>query len=95
MPNGLQSELLSYESSTHGWSSPIVWGDTVFVTSAVSTRPFKQPSPGLYGNEYIAELQAQGLSDEEILKKTQARDNELPSESAEVRYMAGRGRAYR
>jgi outer membrane protein assembly factor BamB len=71
----------------HGWSSPIVWGDTVFVTSAVSTRPFKQPSPGLYGNEYIAELQAQGMSDEEILKKAQARDNELPSESAEVRYM--------
>jgi outer membrane protein assembly factor BamB len=71
----------------HGWSSPIVWGDTVFVTSAVSTRPFKEPSPGLYGNEYIAELMAQGLSDEEILKKTQARDNELPSESADVRYM--------
>src|SRR5919109_3555274 len=42
----------------HGWSSPIVWGDTVFITSAVSSRPFKKPSPGLYGNEYIAELQA-------------------------------------
>src|SRR5262245_15595738 len=25
-----------------GWSSPIVWGDTVFVTSAISSRPFKQ-----------------------------------------------------
>src|SRR4051812_37208316 len=41
----------------HGWSSPIVWGDTVFVTSATSTRPFKQPTPGLYGNEYVAELE--------------------------------------
>ena len=71
----------------HGWSSPIVWGDTVFVTSAVSTKPFKKPTPGLYGNEYIAELSAQGLSDEEILKRTQARDNELSSEASEVRFM--------
>src|SRR3954451_13401759 len=71
----------------HGWSSPIVWGDTVFVTSAISSKPFKQPTPGLYGNEYIAELQAQGLSDEEILRRTQARDSELSSEAAEIRYM--------
>jgi outer membrane protein assembly factor BamB len=71
----------------HGWSSPIVWGDTVVVTSAISSRPFKKPSPGLYGNEYIAELQAQGLSDEEIMRRAQARDNEVPSESADIRYM--------
>src|SRR5687767_1070799 len=71
----------------HGWSSPIVWGDTVFVTSAISSRPFKKPTPGLYGNEYIAEMQAQGLSNEEISKRAQARDNELPSESDEIRYM--------
>jgi hypothetical protein len=32
----------------HGWSSPIVWGDTVFVTSAISSRAFKKPTPGLY-----------------------------------------------
>src|SRR5690349_13768012 len=43
-----------------GWSSPIVVGDTVIVTSAVGSKPFKQPSPGLYGNDYIAELQKQG-----------------------------------
>jgi outer membrane protein assembly factor BamB len=71
----------------HGWSSPIVWGDTVFVTSAIGSKPFKQPTPGLYGNEYIAELQAQGLPDEEIVRRAQARDNEVPSESAEIRYM--------
>ena len=53
----------------HGWSSPIVWGDTVFVTSAISSKPFKKPTPGLYGNEYIAEMQAQGLSNEEISKR--------------------------
>ena len=71
----------------HGWSSPIVWGDTVFVTSGISSRPFKQPTPGLYGNDYIAELSAQGLSDEEILKRVRARDNEAPEESDEIRYM--------
>ena len=71
----------------HGWSSPIVWGDTVFLTSAISSRPFKKPTPGLYGNEYIAEMQAQGLSNAEISKRAQARDNELPSESDEIRYM--------
>ena len=71
----------------HGWSSPIVWGDTIFVTSAVGNKPFKQPTPGLYGNEYIAELQAQGLPDEDILKRAQARDNELSDEAADIRYM--------
>jgi outer membrane protein assembly factor BamB len=70
-----------------GWSSPIVWGDTVFVTSGISGRPFKQPTPGLYGNEYIAELSAQGLSGEEIMRKVRARDNEAPEESDEIRYM--------
>lgn len=71
----------------HGWSSPIVWGDTVFVTSAISSRPFKQPTPGLYGNDYIADMAAQGLSDEEITKRAQARDNELTAEADEIRYM--------
>jgi outer membrane protein assembly factor BamB len=70
----------------YGWSSPIIWGDTVFVTSAIS-KSFKKPTPGLYGNEYIAEMQAQGLPMEEIMKRAQARDNEMPDESDEVRYM--------
>jgi outer membrane protein assembly factor BamB len=70
-----------------GWSSPIVWGDTVFVTSALGTRPFKKPTPGLYGNEYIAELQAQGLPPEEIMKRARARDNESTEEADELRYM--------
>src|SRR6188768_1268643 len=69
----------------NGWSSPIVWGDTVFVTSAISSGAFKKPTPGLYGNEYIAEMAAQGLSDEEIMKRSQARDNELTTEANEIR----------
>src|SRR5215213_3272989 len=71
----------------NGWSSPIVWGDTVYVTSAIGTKPFKQPGAGLFGNDYVAELTAQGVSGEEMLKRLQARDNEMPSESAELRYM--------
>jgi outer membrane protein assembly factor BamB len=71
----------------NGWSSPIVWGDTVFVTSAISSKPFKKPTPGLYGNEYIAELRAQGLSNEEISKRSYERDNESAEEATEVRYV--------
>ena len=56
-----------------GWSSPIVVGNTVIVTSAVSGRPFKKPAPGIYGNDYIAELRAQGLSTTEINARVRAR----------------------
>ena len=74
-----------------GRADPRAWlvvthrlGDTVFVTSAISAKPFKQPTTGLFGNDYIAELQAQGLSGEEIMKRVQARDNELLDEAADV-----------
>ncbi len=71
----------------NGWSSPIVWGDTVYVTSAIGTKGFKQPSTGLFGNDYIAELQAQGIKGAELMKKIQERDNEMPDEASELRYM--------
>ncbi len=71
----------------NGWSSPIVWGDTVYLTSAVGSKAFKQPSTGLYGNDYIAELQSQGITGEEMMKKIQERDNEMPGEASELRYM--------
>ncbi|MBA2306336.1 MAG: PQQ-binding-like beta-propeller repeat protein, partial [Acidobacteria bacterium] len=71
----------------NGWSSPIVWNDTVYVTSAVGTRAFKQPSTGLFGNDYIAELQAQGITGAELQKKLQERDNEMPGEASELQYM--------
>jgi outer membrane protein assembly factor BamB len=70
-----------------GWSSPVVANGTVFVTSAISGRPFKQPSPGIYGNDYIAELRAQGLSSAEINARVRARDNEIPEESGAIKYM--------
>lgn len=70
----------------NGWSSPIVWDGTVYVTSALSDKPFKEPTPGLYGNDYIAELRAQGLSNDEIMTRVRARDNETPEESDAISY---------
>ena len=70
-----------------GWSSPVVYGDRVFVTTAVSPGAFKQPSPGIYGNDYIAELRAQGLPNEEISRRVRARDNEVPDESGELTWL--------
>ena len=64
-----------------GWSSPIVNGDRVFLTAAVTDGPSKKPQAGTsYSNDYIAELQKQGLSEKEIDDKVTARDFELPAE---------------
>src|SRR5687767_1302129 len=72
------------DSPGRGWSSPIVLGDTIYVTSAVSAKSFKAPSTGIFGNDYIADLQKQGLSGEEIMKRLRARDLEGPEESGEI-----------
>jgi outer membrane protein assembly factor BamB len=88
---------LSWSTTTHvawktdvpgrGWSSPIVWGDQVLLTSAISAAGFKQPSPGIYGNDYVAELEKQGLSEPQILDKLRQRDLESPQESGDVDFM--------
>lgn len=65
-----------------GWSSPIVWGDRVFVTAALSAGEFKEPTPGIYGNDYMAELLAQGLPPEEAAAKVRFRDTETSEEAA-------------
>ncbi len=31
-----------------GWSSPVVWGDVIFVTSVIRTTAGEPPRPGLY-----------------------------------------------
>ena len=69
------------------WSSPIVWRDRVFVTTAINKGDFKEPSTGIYGNEYVAELQKQGLPMEEIMNRVNKRDIEKTSEVDEVRYV--------
>ncbi len=64
-----------------GWSSPIVWGGKVFVTSTMSDKAMKKPSLGVdFSNEYVAELQAQGVKGEELMRKVTERENELPDE---------------
>jgi outer membrane protein assembly factor BamB len=71
-----------------GWSSPILWGNTVFVTSAISTGgDYKEPSTGIFGNDYLADLTAQGLSEEEAMERVVARDIELSKETEALRYM--------
>ena len=63
-----------------GWSSPIVWEGKVFLTTATAPD-MKQPSLGVdFSNEYVAELEKQGVSEEEMEKKIYERDMEMPDE---------------
>jgi outer membrane protein assembly factor BamB len=64
-----------------GWSSPIVTGGRVYVTSVTTEGKSKPPQIGTeYSNEYAAELMKQGLSPEQMLERLTARDIELPKE---------------
>src|SRR5215813_1051872 len=58
-----------------GWSSPIVTGGKVYLTSVTTDGKSKPPQTGTeYSNEYAAELQKQGLSLQEIIKRLTERD---------------------
>ena len=71
----------SQEIPGRGWSSPIVTGGKVYVTTVTTEGKSKPPQIGTeYSNEYVAELQKQGLSMEEVIKRVTARDIELPHE---------------
>ena len=64
-----------------GWSSPIVAGRSVFLTTVTTDGTPKQPQVGSdYSNEYIAELSRQGFKGQELLDRLNARDFELPAE---------------
>ena len=64
-----------------GWSSPVVAGKHVFVTTVVTDGKAKQPQAGsTYSNDYIAELQKQGFEGKELIDRLNARDFELPNE---------------
>src|ERR1041384_4966544 len=64
-----------------GWSSPIVTGGKVYITTVTTEGKSKQPQAGTeYSNEYVAELEKQGLSMEEIIKRLNERDIEMPNE---------------
>lgn len=71
----------SLEIPGRGWSSPIVTGGKVYVTTVTTDGKSKPPQTGTeYSNEYAAELQKQGLSMQEIIKRLTERDIEMPNE---------------
>ena len=71
-----------------GWSSPIVWGHRLFVTSAISDGRFMSPSAGIFGMELYDEALRQGLSAEEAMALVSARDVETTTpDSPSVRRM--------
>lgn len=71
----------SQEIPGRGWSSPIVTNGKVYLTTVTTDGKSKPPQTGTeYSNEYVAEMQKQGLSMQEILKRVTERDIELPSE---------------
>jgi outer membrane protein assembly factor BamB len=71
----------SVEIPGRGWSSPIVAGGKVFVTTATTDGASKPPQIGTdYSNQYVAELLKEGLSEAEAMKKVTERDIELPEE---------------
>src|SRR5689334_4483932 len=64
-----------------GWSSPIVTGGKVYITTVTTEGKSKPPQIGTeYSNEYAAELQKQGLPMKEIIERLTERDIELPRE---------------
>jgi outer membrane protein assembly factor BamB len=64
-----------------GWSSPIVSGRNIFLTTVTTEGKSKKPQTGTeYSNEYLAELRKQGLSTQEALERVTERDMELPNE---------------
>ena len=71
----------SQEIPGRGWSSPIVTGDQVYVTTVTTEGKSKPPQIGTeYSNEYVAELQKQGLPIKDVIERVTERDIELPKE---------------
>ncbi len=71
----------SQELPGRGWSSPIVTGGKVFVTTVTTEGKSKPPQTGTeYSNEYVAELRKQGLPMDKVIERVTERDIELPNE---------------
>ena len=71
----------SQEIPGRGWSSPIVTGGKVYLTTVTTDGKSKEPQIGTdNGSGYAAELQKQGLPIKEIVHRVMDRYIELPSE---------------
>jgi len=71
----------SQEIPGRGWSSPIVTAGKIYLTTVTTDGKSKPPQIGTeYSNEYVAELQKQGLPMDKVLERVTARDIELPNE---------------
>jgi outer membrane protein assembly factor BamB len=71
----------SQEIPGRGWSSPIVTGGKIFLTTVTTDGKSKPPQIGTeYSNEYVAELQKQGLPMDKVIERVTERDIELPKE---------------
>lgn len=91
-PVGVLPKLPDHWSSTEnlewtadlpgrGWSSPVVVGNRIYVTTVVTEGKSKQPQKGVdFSNDLVAELSKKGASEAEVLKAVTERDIELPNE---------------
>ena len=71
----------SQEIPGRGWSSPIVTGGKFYLTTVTTEGKSKLPQVGTeYSNEYVAELQKQGLPMNQVIERVTERDIELPKE---------------
>jgi outer membrane protein assembly factor BamB len=71
----------SQEIPGRGWSSPIVTGGKIYLTTVTTEGKSKPPQTGTeYSNEYVAELMKQGVPMDQVLKRVTERDIELPNE---------------
>jgi outer membrane protein assembly factor BamB len=71
----------SQEIAGRGWSSPIVTGGKIYLTTVTTDGKSKPPQIGTeYSNEYVAELRKQGLPMDKVIERVTERDIELPNE---------------
>ncbi len=64
-----------------GWSSPVVAGGKVFLTTVTTDGKSKPPQVGVdYSNQLVAELMKQGLDEKQVVARVTERDIELPAE---------------
>jgi hypothetical protein len=64
-----------------GWSSPIIAGRSIFITTVTTDGKSKQPRVGtMYTLDYMDELSKQGFKGQEFTDRLNAREFELPNE---------------